>query len=207
MMMNPDDPKRLGILCVVSGPSGAGKTTLCRALSEADPNVEYSISCTTRRPRSGEVDGKDYQFLSRAEFLARIGAGDFLEHAAVHGHYYGTRRSSVVELLERGVDVVMDLDVEGAAQVRSIQDATIAAARIDVFVRPHNRDELAKRLAARGTESREQFELRMNNALNEIASWPLYQFQILSGTREQDFARFETIIKAERLRSSRLIER
>lgn len=205
--MTPATPERLGILCVVSGPSGAGKTTLCHALSEADPKVVYSVSCTTRKPRPGEVDGSDYHFLSHDEFLARVEAGDFLEHAPVHDRHYGTLRSSVLEQLERGLDVVMDIDVEGAAQVRSIQDPRIVAARIDVFIRLRSRDELEKRLASRGTEGREEFELRMKNALEEIAQWPLYQYQILSGTREEDFSRFKTIIEAERMRTSRLIER
>ena len=172
-----------------------------------DPKVVYSVSCTTRKPRPGEVDGSDYHFLSREEFLARAEAGDFLEHAPVHDRHYGTLRSSVLEQLERGLDVVMDIDVEGAAQVRSIQDPRIVAARIDVFIRLRSRDELEKRLASRGTEGREEFELRMRNALEEITQWPLYQYQILSGTREEDFSRFKTIIEAERMRTSRLIER
>ena len=195
------------MLCVVSGPSGAGKTTLCHALSEADPNVVYSISCTTRKPRPGEVDGRDYHFLSREEFLERVAAGDFLEHAPVHDRHYGTLRSSVIAQLERGIDVVMDIDVEGAAQVRSNPDPLIVAARVDIFVRPQCREELEKRLASRGTEGREEFELRMKNALDEIGQWPLYQYQILSGSREDDFSRFRTIIEAERMRTSRLTER
>jgi guanylate kinase len=205
--MIPATVKRLGILCVVSGPSGAGKTTLCHALSEADPNVVYSVSCTTRRPRPGEVDGRDYLFLSPEEFMERVAAGDFLEHAPVHDRHYGTLRSSVIAQLERGIDVVMDLDVEGAAQVRSNPDPLIAAARVDVFVRPQSQEELEKRLESRGTEGREEFELRMKNALDEIRHWPLYEYQILSGSREEDFSRFKTIIEAERLRTSRLTER
>jgi guanylate kinase len=205
--MSPASPSRLGILCVVSGPSGAGKTTLCRALSEADPNVVYSVSCTTRKPRPGEVDGKDYHFLSTEDFLARVGAGDFLEHAPVHDRHYGTLRSSVTEHLERGIDVVMDIDVAGAAQVRASQDPLVVAARVDVFVRPADTAELERRLSSRGTESAAEFELRMKNAMAEIEHAPHYQYQIFSGTREEDFARFRTIIGAERLRTSRLREK
>lgn len=205
--MTQSSPKRLGILCVVSGPSGAGKTTLCHALSKADPNVVYSVSCTTRNPRPGEEDGRDYHFLERGEFLARVDAGDFLEHAPVHDRHYGTLRSSVVEQLEQGLDVVMDIDVAGAAQVRSSEDPLIVAARVDIFVRPTSRDELAERLASRGTEGQEEFDLRMKNALDEIDHWPLYQYQILSGTREEDFARFQTIVEAERLRTSRILDK
>ena len=195
---------RLGILCVVSGPSGAGKTTLCRALSEVDDNVVYSVSCTTRKPREGEVDGTDYHFLSTEEFLERVDAGDFLEHAPVHDRHYGTLRSWVTERLERGIDVVMDIDVAGAAQVRASEDALIGSARVDIFVRPPDNEELERRLSARGTESAEEFALRMKNALEEIEHWPRYEYQILSGTKEEDFARFRTIVEAERLRTSRL---
>lgn len=202
--MKQDSPRRLGVLCVVSGPSGAGKTTLCRALSEVDPDVVYSISCTTRKPREGEVDGKDYHFLSEEEFLERAGAGEFLEHAPVHDRHYGTLRSWVTERLEQGLDIVMDIDVAGAAQVRASEDPMIVASRVDIFVRPPDNDELAKRLRGRGTESIEEFELRMRNALAEIEHWPRYQYQILSGSKEEDFARFRTIIEAERLRTSRL---
>ncbi|MGI9244187.1 MAG: guanylate kinase [Verrucomicrobiales bacterium] len=205
--MTRSSPKRLGILCVVSGPSGAGKTTLCHALSKADPNVVYSVSCTTRNPRPGEENGRDYHFLERGEFLSRVDAGDFLEHAPVHDRHYGTLRSSVIERLEQGLDVVMDIDVAGAAQVRSNQDPLIVAARVDIFVRPTSRDELANRLASRGTEGQAEFDLRMKNALDEIDHWPLYQYQILSGTREEDFSRFQTIIGAERLRTSRILDK
>ena len=204
--MTRPTPRRLGILCVVSGPSGAGKTTLCHALSEADPNVVYSVSCTTRRPRPGEVDGRDYHFLNEDDVLARIDAGDFLEPAPVHDRHYGTLRSSVTEQLEQGFDVVMDIDVDGAAQIRSNEDPLIVAARVDIFVRPTSREELESRLAARGTENQDEFELRMRNALDEISHWPRYQYQIHSGTREEDFARFQMIIGAERLRTSRMLE-
>ncbi len=152
--MTRPTPRRLGILCVVSGLSGAGKTTLCHALSEADPNVVYSVSCTTRKPRPGEVDGRDYHFLNKDDFLARIDAGDFLEHAPVHDRHYGTLRSSVIEQLEQGFDVVMDIDVDGAAQIRSNGDPLIVAARVDIFVRPTSREELEGRLAARGPRAR-----------------------------------------------------
>ncbi len=202
--MTRSSAQRLGVLCVVSGPSGAGKTTLCHALSEVDANVVYSISCTTRKPRAGEDDGSDYHFLAEEDFLTRAEAGEFLEHAPVHDRHYGTLRSWVTERLERGLDVVMDIDVAGAAQVRASEDPMITAARVDIFVRPPDNEELARRLRGRGTESDEEFELRMKNALAEIEHWPRYQYQILSGSKEEDFARFRTIIEAERLRTSRL---
>ena len=202
--MTSANTQRLGILCVVSGPSGAGKTTLCRGLSEIDPGVVYSVSCTTRRPRAGEVDGTDYHFLSTENFLERVETGEFLEHAPVHDRHYGTLSSWVTERLEKGIDIVMDIDVAGAEQVRANEDPLIAAARVDIFVRPPDNAELERRLRDRGTESEEEFALRMTNALEEIEHWPRYDYQILSGTKEEDFARFRTIIEAERLRTSRL---
>ncbi|MFT4550495.1 MAG: guanylate kinase [Verrucomicrobiales bacterium] len=203
-MSNSSTPSRLGILCVVSGPSGAGKTTLCHALSEADPNVVYSVSCTTRKPRPGEIDGSDYHFLSTENFLERAAAGEFLEHAPVHDRHYGTLRSWVTERLEKGLDIVMDIDVDGGAQVRASDDPLITAARVDIFVRPPDNAELENRLRSRGTESEEEFALRMKNALAEIEHWPRYQYQILSGSKGEDFAKFRSIIEAERLRTSRL---
>lgn len=202
--MTQASTQRLGILCVVSGPSGAGKTTLCHALSASDPGVVYSVSCTTRRPRTGEIDGSDYHFLSTEDFLKRAAAGEFLEHAPVHDRHYGTLRSWVTERLEKGIDIVMDIDVAGAAQVRASEDPLIAAARVDIFVRPADNAELERRLRGRGTESEEEFALRMANALGEIEHWPRYDYQILSGTKEQDFASFRTIVEAERLHTSRL---
>src|SRR5947209_13317952 len=109
---------RTGILFVVSAPSGAGKTTLCDALRQT-PDFVYSVSCTTRPPRAGEIEGDDYQFLSEADFLARVKGGEFLEQAKVHGHYYGTLRKPLLENLKNGVDVLIDIDTQGAAAIRN----------------------------------------------------------------------------------------
>src|SRR6266513_1721942 len=113
--------KRYGILFVVSAPSGAGKTTLCDALRQT-PDFVYSVSCTTRPPRSGEIDGEDYRFLSKDDFLARVKAGEFLEHAKVHEHYYGTPRQPLIDNLKNGVDVLIDIDIQGAAAIRNCGD-------------------------------------------------------------------------------------
>lgn len=193
-----------GLLCVVSGPSGAGKTTICRRLAETDPNVTYTVSCTTRAPREGEVDGVDYHFLIIEEFESRIEAGEFLEYARVHGRLYGTLVSSVTESLLAGKDVVMDLDVQGGELIRQCQDALIVQCRLDVFIMPPDPDEIRKRLQGRGTESQENFELRMRNALEEMEHWPNYEYLILSADREEDFASFQSIIRSERMRVSRL---
>ncbi len=194
--------QRTGILLVVSGPSGSGKTTLCRQLADQG-EAHYSISCTTRAPRPGEVDAKDYHFLTRESFEARLAAGDFLEHAEVHGNLYGTLKSEVAAPLADGRNVVMDIDVQGAAQVRACADADIRRAFVDLFVMPADETELRARLSGRGTDSEETINLRMRNALEEIAHWPLYQYRLLSSTREEDFSRFRALVTAERMRTSR----
>ena len=196
-------PQRTGILLVVSGPSGSGKTTLCRRLAD-EGGASYSVSCTTRSPRPGEVDGRDYHFLTREEFLSKREAGEFLESAEVHGNLYGTLKSEVTGRLDQGQDVVMDLDVQGAAHVRACEDPAIRLAAVDLFVMPTDDDELLARLSGRGTDSAEVIALRMKNALVEMAHWPEYTYRLLSGSREEDFARFKALLVAERMRVSRL---
>jgi guanylate kinase len=194
---------RTGILLVVSGPSGSGKTTLCRRLAD-EREAHYSISCTTRSPRPGEKDGEDYHFLSIGAFQSRLAAGEFLEHALVHGNHYGTLRSEVLGYLAAGTDVVMDIDVQGAAQVRDCVDPAVVHSRVDLFVMPPSEHELHARLAGRGTDSEETIALRMKNALEEMRHWPEYTYRLLSSTREEDYMRFKALVVAERLRVSRL---
>lgn len=194
---------RTGILLLVSGPSGSGKTTLCRRLAD-EKEAHYSISCTTRPPREGEVDGKDYHFLSKDDFESRIAAGEFLEHAEVHENYYGTLKTEVLDHLAAGTDVVMDIDVQGADQVRSCPDSRIKKAMIDLFVMPPSEEELRARLTGRGTDAEEVITLRMKNALEEMKHWPEYSYRIISATREEDYLNFKSLIIAERLRVSRL---
>ena len=142
---------RYGILFVVSAPSGAGKSTLCDALRQT-PDFVYSVSCTTRPPRAGEIEGEDYHFLSETDFLARVKAGEFLEHAEVHGKYYGTLRDPILSNLEKGVDVLIDIDTQGATAIREFDDAFIRQALADVFIMPPDLEELSRRLTKRGTE-------------------------------------------------------
>ena len=195
--------QRKGILLVVSGPSGSGKTTLCRRLAD-EGEAGYSVSCTTRPARPGEVDGRDYHFLSRESFLAKRDAGEFLESAEVHGNLYGTLKSEVTGRLSQGADVVMDLDVQGAAQVRACADDEIRLSAIDLFVMPASEQELHARLSGRGTDSAEVIALRMKNALEEMRHWPEYTYRLLSGGREEDYSRFKSLIIAERMRVKRL---
>jgi len=194
---------RTGILLVVSGPSGSGKTTLCRRLA-ASGGAHYSISCTTRLPRPGEQDGKDYHFLTKEAFIAKLEAGHFLEHAVVHGNLYGSLRSEVISFLESGTDVVMDIDVQGADQIRERQDPQIQHSLVDLFVMPPSEAELYERLSGRGTDSATTIALRMSNALEEMRHWPRYRYRLLSSSKEQDYAQFQALIIAERLRVSRI---
>ena len=196
-------PARTGILLVVSGPSGSGKTTLCRRLA-AEREAHYSISCTTRQPRPGETADLDYHFLSPDAIAARVAAGEFLEHALVHGNHYGTLRSEVLGHLGAGTDVVMDIDVQGAAQVRACTDPEIQRARVDLFVMPPSEAELLARLTGRGTDSAATIALRMANAIEEMRHWPSYTYRLLSASHEEDYARFKALLTAERLRVSRL---
>ena len=196
---------RTGILLLVSGPSGSGKSTLCRRL-EDEKEVAFSVSCTTRDPRKGEVDGSDYYFLSKEDFLRKVEAGDFIEHAEVHGNFYGTLRSEVVDRLEKGVDVVMDIDVQGAAQVRACEDAVIQSSLVDLFVMPPSEKELAARLTGRGTDSEEVIALRLKNAIEEMSHWPKYRYRLVSATREEDYTRFKSLLIGEQMRVSRLGE-
>ena len=190
---------------VVSAPSGAGKTTLCESLRQT-PDLVYSVSCTTRPPRPGEVDGEDYQFLSEENFLARVKAGEFLEHAEVHEHYYyGTLRAPLIANLERGVDVLIDIDIQGAEAIRACKEETIHAALCDVFIMPPDLDELRRRLTKRGSETAQQIELRIATAAREMELWRDYRYTIISKSMEQDLQKFRHIITAERYLSRRLI--
>ena len=195
--------QRSGVLLLVSGPSGSGKTTLCRQLAR-DGEAHYSISCTTRPARESEVHARDYFFLSRGQFQEDVAAGNFLEHAEVHGNLYGTLRSEVLSYLQRGQDVVMDIDVQGASQVRACEDPLITASLVDLFVMPASEGELRERLANRATDSIEVIETRLHNAMEEMTQAHSYTYQLISGSREDDYRRFRALLAAERMRVSRL---
>jgi len=195
--------RRTGVLFVLSAPSGAGKTTLCSALRHK-PDFVYAVSCTTRAPRSGEIEGEDYYFLADAEFDRRAAAGEFLEHAEVHGRKYGTLKSAVIDNLAKGIDVLIDIDTEGAASIRQCGDAFILEALADVFIMPPDLDELRRRLTKRGTENDEQIAVRIANAAAEMEHWHDYKYTIISGSMEEDIEKFRAVMRAERYLSRRL---
>jgi len=193
---------RRGILFILSAPSGGGKSTLRKGLM-ATPDFVYSVSCTTRKPRPDEIDGEDYFFLTHAEFERRIAEGDFLEYARVHDHYYGTPRGVILEKLRAGVDVLVDIDTQGAAMIRANTHPEICDALADVFLMPPSLAELRRRLALRGTETEAQVTIRLRNAEAEMAQWREYRYTI-SGSIEEVLAGFRAIMKAERSVSRRL---
>ncbi len=194
---------RLGILFVVSAPSGAGKSTLLNALRQT-PDFVYSVSCTTRAPRPGEIDGEDYHFVTHEDFQTRLAAGEFLEHAHVHGNSYGTLRGAVIEQLRVGVDVLIDIDVQGARQIRDDANEEIRNSIADIFIMPPSLDELRRRLTKRGTETPEQIEVRLHNAGAEMEVWRDYRYTIISGSVEEDLQKFRAIMRAERYLSRRM---
>ncbi|PYK66652.1 MAG: guanylate kinase [Verrucomicrobia bacterium] len=195
---------RYGILFVVSAPSGAGKTTLCDALRQT-PDFVYSVSCTTRPPRADEIDGEDYRFLSEKDFLARVKAGEFLEYAKVHEHYYGTLRQPLIDHLKKGVDVLIDIDTQGAVAIRSCSDSFVRESLADVFIMPPNLEELRRRLTKRRTERAAQIESRLKTAAREMQHWRDYRYTIISKSMEEDLQKFRQIMGAERILSRRLI--
>ncbi len=197
---------RYGILFVISAPSGAGKTTLCDALRQT-PSFVYSVSCTTRPPRAGEIQGEDYQFITEADFLDRVKAGKFLEYARVHDHYYGTLREPLHTNLKNGIDVLIDIDTQGAAAIRNCGDEFIRLALTDVFIMPPDLNELRRRLTKRGSETPEQIELRLLNAAREMELWRDYRYTIISQSMEEDLQKFRHIMGAERYLSRRLIQK
>jgi guanylate kinase len=201
--MNRPVFRRQGILFVISAPSGTGKTTLCENL-RATPDFIYSVSCTTRPPRAGEVDGVDYHFLRREDFLKRIDRGEMLEYALVHGNYYGTLKATVKDALAQGTDVLLDIDVQGAATIRETDDAMVRDSLVDVFIMPPTIEELEKRLRKRGTETEEQVQQRLRTGREESKLWRLYKYTILSGSMEEDLTKFRAIMRAERYLSRRL---
>lgn len=190
---------RRGLMLVLSSPSGAGKTTISRLLLERDAQLTLSISATTRLPRPGEKDGRDYFFVSDAEFRRMVEAGEFLEHADVFDHRYGTPRTPVEKALNEGRDVLFDVDWQGAQQLRH-------AARDDlvgVFILPPSHDELERRLHTRAQDSEDVVRGRMAKATSEMSHWSDYDYIVVNRVVEDSLAGVHAILTAERLRRER----
>lgn len=184
---------------ILSSPSGGGKTTIVQRLLETRNDIGYSVSCTTRPPRPGEVDGKDYYFLSIPSFLELRQRGELAESAEVHGHLYGTLCSEVHRILESGRHVIMDIDVQGARQFRTAFPESVL-----IYVLPPSGEVLLERLRARKTETRESLKQRLLGALVELQAVPMYQYVVLNDDLERAVASVSGIIDAEGLRRERL---
>lgn len=188
-----------GRLFVISAPSGAGKTTLLKQVMPRLTGLSFSVSHTTRQPRPGEREGVDYHFVARAEFEKMIGEGAFLEHARVHDNLYGTSRMAVERLQQQGIDVVLDIDVQGAAILR--QAGLVDAAYI--FIAPPSVAELERRLRGRGTEAEEMIATRLANARAELAAMSSYEYLLVNRQVEESVELLTAIILAERARAHR----
>lgn len=186
---------------ILSAPSGGGKTSIAKRLLERRSDVGYSVSCTTRPPREGEVDGRDYRFLSLEEFLKSRDAGKFAEWAEVHGHYYGTLRSEVERVLSAGRHVLMDIDVQGARQFHAAFPDTVL-----IFVLPPSGEVLKTRLAGRKSESRERLLVRLRNARAELGEVGRYHYVVVNDDLERAVDQVGAIIDAEGLRHDRVHE-
>ncbi|NHK27411.1 guanylate kinase [Parvularcula flava] len=192
---------RRGLMFVVSSPSGAGKTTLCNRLLQADPDLSLSVSATTRKPRPGETDGVDYHFIDEDKFLSMRKDGAFLESAKVFDNYYGTPKAQVEEALSSGKDVLFDIDWQGAQQLGEIARDDL----VKVFILPPSRDELERRLHKRAQDSAEVVAARMAKADSEISHWAEYDYVVLNYELDESEALLQSILVAERLKRTRQI--
>jgi guanylate kinase len=191
--------RRRGILFIVSSPSGAGKSTISRKLLAVEPSLAMSVSATTREPRPGEVDGKDYHFVSVERFREMVAANEFLEWAHVFGHRYGTPRDPVNKALAEGRDVLFDIDWQGAQQLYQQAGGDV----IRIFIFPPSMEELERRLRARRTDSDEVISGRMARAAGEISHWDGYDYVLVNDDAEDCYGKVRTILGAERLKRSR----
>ena len=194
------EPKRRGLMLVLSSPSGAGKTTLARRLLDAEPGVEMSVSCTTRKQRNGEAEGRDYHFIDRETFAGMRDRGEFLEWAVVFDNYYGTPRKPVEELLAAGRDVLFDVDWQGAQSLRDDSPDDV----VTVFILPPSGRALEQRLTERAQDAPEIVAARMRGASNEIQHWGEYDYVVINHDIDQALAAVRAILGAERLRCTRL---
>jgi guanylate kinase len=198
-------PMSTPMLVVISAPSGTGKTTLCVETLAARPNMTRAITCTTRAPRPDEKDGVDYYFLDAATFLKRVQAGNFLEHATVYGNSYGTLKSEVLGKLRAGKDVLLNVDVQGAAAIRAhaAEDHELAPALVTVFLTPPSMGVLEARLKKRGQDSTQVIAKRLSVARQEISQWRNFDYLIISSSIEEDVRRLQAVLDAEQMKQGR----
>ena len=190
-----------GVLIVISGPSGAGKGTICKALLEKHKEISLSVSATTRNPREGEVDGVNYHFLPKEDFVRRVEENDFLEYAEVYGNYYGTPKSNVEKILDSGTDVILEIDIQGALKVKEQSNEGVF-----IFILPPSMEELKQRIINRGSETPESLMTRFKSAYKEINYVSKYNYAVVNDTVDKAVEKIEGILLAEKCRVDRLKE-
>jgi guanylate kinase len=195
-----DTSNRRGLLLILSSPSGAGKSTLAKMLMEWDPSLRFSVSATTRAPRAGEVDGREYYFRSRAQFEEMIAAGEMLEHAEVFTNFYGSPKGPVEAAMAEGRDTLFDIDWQGGQQIRN---SSLGRDVVSIFVLPPSIAELENRLRGRAQDSDEIIAGRMAKSQSEISHWAEYDYVLVNRELDQTFTQLRTILEAERLRRDR----
>jgi len=188
--------KKPGLLFVVSAPSGAGKTTLCRAITDSRDNLTHSISTTTRQPRPGETDGRDYHFVSQERFQEMIRAGDFAEWAEVHSNLYGTSRRVLDDMIGKGIDVILDIDTQGAKQIKQKYDTAVF-----IFIMPPSLGILEERLHNRQSDQEDEIKKRMRRAQEEIRDYKMYDYIVVNRDFDQALNELRSIVTAERCRT------
>ena len=193
----PIPDTRRGLLIILSSPSGAGKSTLAKRLMAWDPTLSFSVSATTRAPREGEVDGRDYHFMTEAGFKKLVSDGAMLEHAHVFGNFYGSPMGPVREAIDSGCDVLFDIDWQGAQQIKT---SALRDHVLSIFVLPPSIAELRRRLISRGQDTPDVIQKRMQKSWDEISHWDGYDYVLINDDLDVTFERLKTIVSAERLR-------
>lgn len=191
--------KNRGRLFIVSAPSGAGKTTLCQKIIKKHPHIKFSVSYTTRKPRKGEINDIDYTFIDREEFNRMVSEGKFLEWAEVHGEFYGTSQERIKSLIDKGFDVILDIDTQGALQLKEKGQKGVF-----IFILPPSMEALKQRLTQRMTDSQEQIMRRLKRAIEEIKTYNLYDYVIINNILEDSIKEFEAIVISNRLKTENI---
>jgi guanylate kinase len=200
LISGQDAPNRRGLLLILSSPSGAGKSTLARMLMRWDPSIRFSVSATTRPPRTGEQDGREYYFRSKADFMAMIVGDEMLEHAEVFGNHYGSPKGPVEAALAQGRDTLFDIDWQGGQQIRN---SSLGRDVVSIFVLPPSISELENRLRGRAQDSDAVIAGRMAKSQSEISHWAEYDYVLVNRELDQTFTQLRTILEGERLRRER----